>query len=74
MNDKPEDGRDAVTLVHGSSSLSAVDAAADTVTLAQPQGGGRTYRTRRVRGSRLTRVREDSMVVQFVHQYLSRVP
>jgi hypothetical protein len=32
-------GRDEVTLVQGSSSLSAVDAATDTVTLAQPQGG-----------------------------------
>ncbi len=32
-------GRDEVTLVQGSSSLSAVDAATDTVTLAQPSGG-----------------------------------
>jgi hypothetical protein len=32
-------GRDAVTLVQGSSSLSAVDARADTVTLAEPSGG-----------------------------------
>jgi hypothetical protein len=32
-------GRDAVTLVQGTSSLSAVDAATNTVTLAQPQGG-----------------------------------
>jgi hypothetical protein len=32
-------GRDDVTLVQGSSSLSAVDAEKDTVTLAQPQGG-----------------------------------
>jgi hypothetical protein len=32
-------GRDEVTLVQGSSSLSAVDAATDTVTLAQPAGG-----------------------------------
>jgi hypothetical protein len=32
-------GSDAVTLVQGSSALSAVDAATDTVTLAQPQGG-----------------------------------
>jgi hypothetical protein len=32
-------GRDEVTLVQGSSSLSAVGAATDTVTLAQPQGG-----------------------------------
>jgi hypothetical protein len=39
VNDDPEDCRDAVTLVQGSSILSAVDAAADTVTLAQPQGG-----------------------------------
>jgi hypothetical protein len=32
-------GSDAVTLVQGSSPLAAVDAATDTVTLAQPQGG-----------------------------------
>jgi hypothetical protein len=32
-------GRDEVTLVQGSSSLSAVDAAKDTVTLSQPAGG-----------------------------------
>jgi hypothetical protein len=32
-------GSDAVTLVQGSSSLSAVDAATDTVTLGQPPGG-----------------------------------
>ncbi len=32
-------GRDEVTLVQGSSPLSAVDATTDTVTLAQPQGG-----------------------------------
>jgi len=32
-------GRDEVTLVQGSSLLSAVDAATDTVTLAQPSGG-----------------------------------
>jgi hypothetical protein len=32
-------GRDEVTLVQGSSSLAAVDAATDTVTLAQPSGG-----------------------------------
>ena len=32
-------GRDAVTLVQGSSPLAAVDAATDTVTLAQPPGG-----------------------------------
>jgi hypothetical protein len=32
-------GSDAVTLVQGSSPLSAVDAATDTVTLAQPPGG-----------------------------------
>jgi hypothetical protein len=32
-------GRDEVTLVQGSSPLSAVDAATDTVTLAQPSGG-----------------------------------
>jgi hypothetical protein len=32
-------GSDAVTLVQGSSPLSAVDAATNTVTLAQPQGG-----------------------------------
>ena len=32
-------GSDAVTLVQGSSPLSAVDAATDTVTLAQPSGG-----------------------------------
>jgi hypothetical protein len=32
-------GRDEVTLVQGSSALAAVDAATDTVTLAQPSGG-----------------------------------
>jgi hypothetical protein len=50
-------GRDEVTLVQGSSSLSAVDAAKHTVTLAQLSGGsGRTYRMRRECGSPLTRV------------------